>query len=227
MTELGLVTREKRAFLAILVAFVAFSWGSMECVAESPWLGVSVGMLTLEGDEAVESSEMFRISLGYEFTDAWSFECSLMSVPKLDVRYRNSPWGPIARADFEDTSAFGLSLDGLYHFHRAERFDPFLAVGLGFLQYADAPGSDEFNPSVRVGAGAQYHFSDSWAVRAEARAFVSGSDTEFNGTFDVGIVWRREPYAYGGILTGDLDSDRDGVTDKEETRRGTDPYEKD
>jgi opacity protein-like surface antigen len=208
----------------ILSSFLLFGSLNARGGEQSPWLGLSTGMLALEGDEAVESSSMVRLSLGYEFTEAWSLESSLMIVPTLDVRYRNSYGEKIPRAEFDETSAFGLSLDGLYHFHRAERFDPFLALGLGFLQFEEAPGSDEFNPSVRVGAGIQYHFSDAWAIRVEGRAFVAGTDTEINGTFDVGIVWRREPYSYDRALTGDLDSDGDGVTDKEETRRGTDPY---
>lgn len=220
--------RDSLVICLILATFLLSVANAAQAGSEqSPWLGLAGGVLTLEGDEAVESSAMVRLSLGYEFTEAWSLECSMMMVPTLDVRYRNSFGEKIPRAEFDETSAFGLSLDGLYHFHRAERFDPFLALGLGFLQFEEAPGSDEFNPSVRVGAGIQYHFSDSWAIRAEGRAFLAGTDTEVNSTLDIGIVWRREPYSYGKVITGDLDSDGDGVTDKEEARRGTDPYSAD
>jgi hypothetical protein len=213
--------------MAICVALLGvFRGTNCEAAQEegSVWIGLAAGMLLLEGDEPVESSEMVRLSLGYEFTEAWSLECSLMSVPKLDVRYRNSYDEKIPRADFEETSAYGLSLDGLYHFHRAQRLDPFIALGIGFLQYEDAPGDDDFDPSIRLGAGVLYHFSESWAIRAEGRALVAGLDTEVNATVDIGIVWRRKPYSYGRALTGDLDSDSDGVTDAEESRRGTDPY---
>lgn len=206
--------------------------------SEPRWyLSVSPGMLMLEGDEEVESGFQVTTRLGYDYSDWWSFEFSLMVAPKLDENMRfdlaNQQWvsrlEETAGPGVHDTWAVGLGLDGLFHFTRWERFDPYLTLGAGVTYYGEELQDGRTLMAFRFGAGFMYHFNDEWAVRADARCFAAGEDTDWNGTVDLGVRWT--PGARLGprirAVAGPLDSDGDGLLDAYELQIGTDPFNPD
>ena len=47
---------------------------------------------------------------------------------------------------FGDTYALNMAIDGLFHFTRWERLDPYLALGGGFTLYGDDINGETFDP---------------------------------------------------------------------------------
>lgn len=190
------------------------------------------GVYDYEGDEDVTDGFILSGRLGYDFTEMWSLEGVFTIAPSLDVNIRNSYGEKIPRADFDTTWGAGLALDGLFHFTRWERIDPYLALGGGFFKFGNEVNGKSLHAALRAGGGVMYHFNDMWAVRADARVMVLTSDgTEYNSMIDGGLVWTwgayvpPDPYASG--FDGKLDSDGDGLTDDEEAEYGTDPLNPD
>jgi OOP family OmpA-OmpF porin len=200
---------------------------------DHPWyFGGQIGVLKFEGDEEVEDGFVIGVGAGYDYSERWTFEGFLYLAPELDGNTRNSYGVKINRleekAGVTDTSAVGVGVDALLHVTRWERLDPYLALGAGVTVYDDNFGND-FDFAVRVGGGVMYHFNDEWAVRADARFFIAGDDTEANGLLTGGIVWTigAGVAPHLKVSGGILDSDGDGLPDTREAELGTDPYDPD
>ena len=104
-----------------------------------------------------------------------------------------------------------------------------MAAGAGFNYYEEDLGDGTLEPAIIAGGGMFYHFNDEWAMRGDYRQTIAGSDTEFDGLFTVGAVYRigvRVPVEYG-VTGGEIDSDGDGLIDSLEVQIGTDPYDPD
>ncbi len=209
-----------------------------EVPIEAKWyVSAGLGALSYEGDEELEDGLLGTIRLGYEYSEWWSFEGGLSVAPSLKENYRidQETQEKISRVDDlpwtgqYDTYAMGFSLDALFHFTRWERLDPYLTLGAGAIFYGEDIGGDQFDPAVRAGGGVMYHFNDEWAIRADGRTFLAGTDTEANAIFDAGILWRWGARIQPKIeaFGGQLDSDGEGLYDKEEEQIGTDPYNPD
>ncbi|MCE9614175.1 MAG: OmpA family protein [Lentisphaerae bacterium] len=223
------------------------AYGQQEVSLESPWyFSPSIGVIDFEGDNDFKDGFVLVGRLGYDYSETWGFELAANVAPQLDANTRNTqfdengkPLGldangnpiviSVPRTDVGDTYAAGLSLDGLFHFTRWERLDPFLSAGMGFFWYGDSSDGENFSPSVRVGGGVMYHFNDEWALRADARTFVSGNSTEAQGIFDAGIVWNWGAHVAPSFVAsgGPKDSDGDGLSDEDEAKWGTDPFDPD
>lgn len=207
----------------------------------------AIGFLNFEGDQPLDDGFLFDIRFGYDINEWWGLEGGLLIAPKLDEQfvtgdgahlfYREdgTPYYDYARRksqskgkdhDFGDASMFGLFGEGVFHFTRWERLDPFLAVGLGFNHYGkDVLDSGKTEFVLRGGAGVMYHFNDEWALRGDFRLLVDSDNTEFNNLLEVGVAWYWGAGGEPDIIatTGPADSDGDGLTDEYELRIGTDP----
>ena len=230
--------------LAVVSAAVVLSLPSGAAQAqgetghEALWyVSASLGQIQYEGDEQLEDGLLTTFRLGYDYSEAWSFEGGLAIAPELDENFRFdvptqarvSRLEESAGPGVHDTWAFGFSIDALYHFTRWERLDPFLAAGAGIMLYADDVDNGSSDASLRVGGGVMYHFNDRWAARADGRTFIAGEDTEANATIDAGVIWTwgaTVPPDYTAI-GGPTDSDGDGIPDDEEAEWGTDPFDPD
>ncbi|MCX7590516.1 MAG: OmpA family protein, partial [Kiritimatiellae bacterium] len=224
-----------------LCGWLATARGAGNVVEESGeakwYVSVSPGALVFEGDEEVESGFQLTTRLGYDYSDWWSFEASLMIAPRLDENKRfdleTGQWvsrlEETAGPGVHDTWALGLGVDGLFHFTRWERFWPYLTLGAGVTWYADELQDGRTAPALRLGCGFMYHFNDEWAVRGDLRTFPAGEDTDWNGTVDFGVRWT--PGARLGprlrAVGGPLDSDGDGLLDSYELQIKTDPFNPD
>ncbi|MBT3193427.1 MAG: OmpA family protein [Verrucomicrobia bacterium] len=203
---------------------------------EAKWYGsLGLGMIEYEGDEEVDDAYLGNLRLGYDYSEWWSFEGSLVIAPKIEGNFRNSHGRRINRLEestedgVEDTYGVGLALDALFHFTRWDRLDPFLSVGIGMMYYGDEIAGETFDVALRGGGGVMYHFNDEWAIRADGRAFLAGNDTEVNAIIDAGVVWTWGAGIAPKMVAvgGPLDSDGDRLPDTQEERIGTDPYDPD
>jgi outer membrane protein OmpA-like peptidoglycan-associated protein len=133
---------------------------------------------------------------------------------------------------FSSTHAVGVAIDGLFHFTRWERVDPYLAAGIGFLNVGEKTAAGSRSDSMfRGGGGIMYHINDGWAIRADYRGMIKGfgNSPSASSISDVGIMWFWEANVPVDLraTAGTDDSDGDGLTDREENEIGTNPYDPD
>ena len=226
---------------ALLAAATLTSF-SQEAKIENPdfgrwYISPGLGWYNAEGDEPLEDGMYFTIRLGYDYSEWWTFEGSFLIAPKLDEnlggtyygdadgvwREHEKPFSYASRhggeSEFGDTWMSQLYFDGLFHFSRFDRIDPYLTFGAGFAAYGeDVTGSGQVSANIRGGGGIMYHLSDAWSLRADTRVNIAGYNTEFNHTMDVGFVYRfsADRIADDPEIEVAIDTDGDGLTDDEE-----------
>ncbi|TAN37218.1 MAG: OmpA family protein [Verrucomicrobia bacterium] len=197
-------------------------------------LSGGAGMVKFEGNLPVRDSWFLSLKLGYDFSPRWTVEGGLDILPDLHKRSFNANDPNSQYALSHNTWAVRPSADVLLHLRNIKnmRFDPFLSAGGGLLLSPDDIGGGNAELFGEIGCGIFYHFNDEWALRADYRnAFVAGhSDLNVNPYIGIGATYRFgavPPAHYALLPGGDMDSDGDGLTDKEEIALGTDPYNPD
>ncbi len=217
--------------MAVVMAAVTVGRAAEDLFDRAPWSGSALlGGMLFEGDEEVKSGLSIGLRLGYTFNPWWEVEAGLDWAPVLRARtFTNSNRYQLK----DDTFGVRLGVDGLLHLRNQadQRIDPYLSFGAALMIYGEDMGETEDNidPIMMAGGGLQYHFNDEWAVRFDAKLAVAGADTEFNWILGLGVNYR-----FGAALPpapvlsgGDIDSDGDGLLDREEPVYGTDPYDPD
>lgn len=220
----------------LLSAWVAQAQVPVEKGDEAKWyFSPGIGVLHVEGDQAFEPGPQLAARIGYDqFEKLWSWEGSLLICPKMDANYYNdySTGTPVPTTKLgkDSISVTTLAFEGIYHFTRWDRVDPFLALGGALQFYSDEVNDKTVDPSVRYGVGIMYHFNDEWGLRADGRWHWTGSkNAEANSSIDVGMIWHWGAGVPPKFTAtgGPLDSDADGLPDADERRIGTDPFDPD
>jgi outer membrane protein OmpA-like peptidoglycan-associated protein len=224
--------------IAGVMSFAVVAAAQVESDNQPDWyVAPAIGLLLFEGDQEVENGMQLNVRVGRDVTEWWSLEGMILVAPSLDENFRLDYDGSVVsrlqeipgNEGVDSTSAFGLALEGIFHFTRWDRLDPFLAIGGGVTFYADDMAEGATEPAFRLGGGVIYHFNDEWALRADGRLLLAGKDTEANGQVDGSVVWtwgaRLDPSMRA--TGGPLDSDGDGLSDVRESELGTDPYDPD
>ncbi len=221
-----------------VVSLAVVARAQVESDNQANWyVAPSLGLLLFEGDQEVENGYQVNVRVGRDLTEWWSLEGMFLLAPSLDGNYsddfENGQRSRLEAVDGNDgvdsTSAIGLALEGIFHFTRWDRLDPFLAIGGGVTFYADDMAEGATEPAFRLGGGVIYHFNDEWALRADARLLLAGKDTEANSQLDGSVAWTWGAGIDPSMRAtgGPLDSDGDGLSDVRESELGTDPYDPD
>ncbi|HNX33773.1 MAG TPA: outer membrane beta-barrel protein [Kiritimatiellia bacterium] len=231
MKKFGLLT------VGLLGSFLCSNAENAKELADSPrwYVSPGVGMMFFEGNQPTDEGLNMVLRLGYDISDHWSAEVGGTWAPNI-----SGNGGADANNGVDNQSISGAFIDGMYHFNRFNRLDPYLTAGAGYVRSTDRVLNDGDEHSIggpRVGAGVMYHLNDNWSLRADGHAFMSvEDDCPFIYTADMGVVYRfgggrnsgGGEEAGAAALTGlPKDSDGDGLTDDEEAKLGTDPFNKD
>jgi outer membrane protein OmpA-like peptidoglycan-associated protein len=202
----------------LLCGFLAFSVTAEEMEESDPWsISVMGGVVDYEGDESVESADLFSFLLSYQLNERVRLEAGIHRLESVqeDWRFDVARGEAVSRleesAGVNETDGFGLSLESLWRIGKPSRFDPYVAVGVGLLEYDDRFDSSP-EASLRSGLGFLYHINDSFALRGDARVIMAGSDSEFNGYYSAGVMWTPS------LRRGVKDSDQDGLSNADERR---------
>ena len=221
--------------MALLVAGQSMA---QEEAIEARWnASLGVGAMKFEGDEELKDGFLLSGRLGYDFNEWWTFETTAIYAPELkeNMRFDDATGQEVSRLEeaagegIHDVSAFGLAFDGLFHFTRWERLDPYLSLGAGLIRYSEKIGKNNNDLSVRAGGGVLYHLNDEWAIRGDLRTYIAGDNTEANAIIDTAVVWTWGARVPSDIVAGGgpVDSDGDRLTDVREGELNTDPYDQD
>ncbi|NLB69118.1 MAG: OmpA family protein [Lentisphaerae bacterium] len=205
------------------------------------YISPGIGWMNFEGDEPLKDGAYLTIRLGYDYDEWWTFEGSFVFAPKLDenlggYNYKDDQgvWKAHARRYsyskgdkyFDDTWMMQIYGDGLYHFTRMDKLDPYLTFGAGITFYGKDVTGDNLSATLRAGGGFMYHLNDAWSLRIDTRVNLAGYNKEFNHSVDAGFVYRvtADMIKFDPELDVAIDSDGDGLTDYEELYiYGTDP----
>ncbi|HON47343.1 MAG TPA: outer membrane beta-barrel protein [Kiritimatiellia bacterium] len=241
----------KKVFgIVSVLALAAFVSVRANELGESPrwYVSPGVGGMFFEGNQPVDEGFNMLLRLGYDISEHWTVEGGVSWAPNITSNGRgSSDDGPNAGSGAWGSDGYvkgqsirGVFADGLYHFNRYNRLDPYLAAGFGYYRANDdvfCEGDERTIVGPRAGAGVMYHLNDRWSLRADVRAMMAIHETcEFIYTADAGVAYRFGGGAGGSeagagaaalVATGPKDSDGDGLTDEEEARLGTDPFNKD
>lgn len=221
--------------IAMIVAAAAYAGAERDLFEDAPWyFGFGPGYVHYEGNEPVNPGPYLAFRLGYDYSSFFSLEGGLDIMPSLDATTATaSRKNPLIEAGKNGTSAEALKLDAMFHLRNTKNlhWDPYLSVGGYTIYYNDDIGQSRPEFALNGGVGLAYHVNDAWAVRGDWRSALTTTDSnhEFNQfvTLTLDYRWGAEVKPVFSVSGGDIDSDGDGLTDKEEAQIGTDPFNPD
>ena len=221
------------AALALSCATGAATASSDDLFARAPWYATAgLNWYQTEGDWEMEPGIGLFGKVGYSLNAWWALEGTLNVMPSLSARSAD-------KLNVEpldgSTSAVRLGFDALLHLRPSHnrRFDPFLRLGPAVTFYGDELANGKTQLGLFAGAGMFYHFNDSWALRGDVAIGVQGKQSESPALVELGVSYRFgaqkvvPPEFLVGVGAGDVDSDGDGLFDRDEILLGTDPFNPD
>ncbi len=197
----------------ICLLFLSLAVSAQEAPSAASWsLKPGVDALFFEGKTGDEVPAALSLAVSYQLSDSWTADLSGLLVP-----YKTVPSPEVG---------YGGAAELLYHLTRFDRIDPYFACGAGFY---DVSGT---HVGPRVGFGVRYHLTEQFACRMDTRVTLSAEDGSMLYqvglglcyTFDGAPATRQQPTR---LPDGSLDSDGDGLSDTDESMRGTDPFNAD
>jgi outer membrane protein OmpA-like peptidoglycan-associated protein/outer membrane protein W len=179
----------KKVMMACMLACSA-AWLANAQQSESDrgrwYVTPGVGMMMFDGPTD-NSPVFFSLSLGYDLTDYFSVEASMMYAPVHD-----------ARTGVRGDQSAGPTLDLLYHPFGKDlgRWDPYLTAGLAYW-FSDGYLFPEHYRHVlvpRVGVGVAYHLTDDLSLRLEGKTGFPVTATDIDDcwitTAELGLLYR-------------------------------------
>jgi len=175
-----------------------------------------IGGYTFEGNEDMDNSLALGLRAGYNFTRYIGIEGFAHWVPTQIKGTGQS----------EKMSFYGYGIEGLFHFLPNGKFVPFAAVGVGGVHYTTSyenTTEDKTNKiALDYGLGVKYFLTENIALRGDVRHVIPFSDNHNNLLYTVGLTFafggaaKKEARAVEPAAPVELDSDKDGVLDKDD-----------
>ena len=128
----------------------------------------------------LETSPIFGIRAGYNFTENWGAEARFGYV-HAESRSPNYP----------EADVYSYGIDALYHFNVTPNFVPFLAAGIGGMHHEFPAEGLGYYPeyAVNYGAGIKYFLTDSIALRGDVRHVILPDDELNNLEYTAGVTF--------------------------------------
>lgn len=190
--------------LGLLALGFATNAAADQEVDYSGWsVGLGGGAILFEGDEELNSTDLYNLTVGYDFDERWTLEGGISYMPYAKASSRDYlPPYPASgfRVDGGSTWGLRLSADLLYHLisNPASSFDPFVGLTAGAAYYGDEMRSGQhWDGFYGVGAGATYWLTKGLGIRGDYKLIVAGNDTELNQIFLLSLTysWGRRAKA--------------------------------
>lgn len=169
----------RHAFPGLLLLAISAP-GFAANVAEGYTLTPFVGGYSFDDDQNLETSPVFGLRGGYNFTERWTAELAASYV-LAESELPNYP----------ETDAYSYGIDALYHFNPSGTWVPFLVAGVGASnQYRPAAGqTDNSDWTYNIGGGLKYFLSDAVALRGDIRDVMLPEDSRTNWEYSIGVTF--------------------------------------
>lgn len=223
------------ALLALSAATSSVFAAGDDLFARAPWFGtLGVSYYLPEGDVEFDENFGFNAKIGYSLNSWWDVEAGVDYMPVLSAKAASELNRPEFALD-DDIWCLRLGLDALLHLRAVanRRIDPFLRAGTALNLFPEDMENGKNQLGFYAGGGLFYHFNDSWALRGDLVVGPQGDNWEFTALAQLGVSYRFgaekivAPVFQVAAGPGDVDSDGDGLFDKDEAVIGTDPYNPD
>ncbi|NLW03820.1 MAG: OmpA family protein [Pseudomonadaceae bacterium] len=196
----------KRLFFASLVVASSITLAQAQ-PATGFTLAPSVGYYNFDSDRGVKDEVAYSLGLGYQFSNPWAVEFVY-----LNANSENKA----TRADI-DVDQFRV--DALYHLTSGSKLTPYLAAGVGIIDFSAGPN----NAIVNAGVGVKYAFNDLVSLRGDFRLIDDVEDSEIDTVTTLGLhflfgtkatpVTKPAPVEAAPLVIVAVDTDNDGVVD--------------
>jgi OOP family OmpA-OmpF porin len=205
-----------KSFVAAAMAST-LTFGAASVLAEDYKSGFTftpgLGYYLFDGDSNIDDDSLFSLAVGYQFNNPWAVELLYLNA---DSESDNPFIGDV------DVDQFRL--DGLYHFSRSGDWQPYLAGGIGDIDYeASRVNFDDNDTILNFGGGIKYHLSDVASLRPDVRLIHGLEESTMDVAFTLGLsfllgggsssspsVKKPEPVP---VVEAPADVDNDGVID--------------
>ncbi len=173
-----------------------------------------LGYYLFDSDSDIDDDTLYSIAAGYQFNNPWAIELLYLNA---DSESDNPFIGDI------DVDQFRL--DGLYHFSRSGNWQPYLAGGIGDIEYdATDFNVDDNDTILNFGGGFKYHLSDVASLRPDVRLIHGIEESSLDVAFTLGLSFLlgatntpsasvKKPDPIEPVIAGPADADNDGVID--------------
>jgi len=175
---------------------------------------LGAGKYLTDSDRGLDNGTVREIGLGYIIDKHWAVEAVYTDIDSL-----TNDGGASVEADM-------YRLDGLYHFDRNGHWTPYLAAGIGEINFEPVGSADSDETIINFGGGVKYAITKAASLRADVRAIYGDEDSDLDTLATLGLT-----YVFGNSSASapapaepepaPLDSDGDGVTDDMDKCPGT------
>lgn len=165
------------------------------------------GKYATDSSRDLDDGTATEIGLGYIIDKHWAIEAIYSEMHGIDSDSTGS-----------DVDVDMFRLDALYHFdQRNGHWTPYLAAGIGELDFDVSGGSDDDETALNFGGGVKYAITKAASLRADIRAVYGDEDSDLDTLATLGVT-----YVLGAqSAAGPSDADGDGVLDENDKCPGT------
>jgi len=184
------------AFAAVCLILLMVATASAEVRGQAVTLSPMIGYQWFDSSLDLDDNPVYGLALGYNATKNWALE--------LDARYAPTE---VEQSGGSDVDVWTVTGNVLYHFMPEQALVPYLAVGIGGLQYnIDGTGKDDEDFIANWGGGIKLAVANNVDLRLDLRHTVDfrtdnrgrdenrGSDVENNFAATFGLHFQ-----FGGV----------------------------
>lgn len=159
--------------------------------ADRFYFGAGVGGMRIHRPHSPKPGSPIRsvqpyliLRVGYDFADSpWSVEgYGMLGHVKSSTRVGG-----------DGENILGAGLEALYHFDRYAAFDPYIALGAGYLRFSgnkDWQDAEQSHVFAQAGVGAFWHLTENFSLRGDIRYHVALADDYIAyTTADLGVTY--------------------------------------
>jgi OOP family OmpA-OmpF porin len=131
-----------------------------------------IGGYTFEGKQHLDTSLIYGLRGGYNYTKNFGVEALFDYVKADSTRGGN------------DVSMYRYGAEMLYHFFPDNKFVPYVAAGLGGINF-DGKGADKHGKvAFDYGVGAKYFLTENFALRGDVRHLIYNPNDKANNNLE-------------------------------------------
>lgn len=213
------------ALMALAVGYSGVTHAEHSGFSVTPGIGL-INFDSKRLDADLDDAVLGSLGIGYKFNSPWQWEL-VYAVGETENETTST-----------DIDYQSLHLDALYHFNEDSSINPYLAIGVGHVEFdVDGASSNIEESDINFGGGIKWTFNDLLALRTDVRGFDSFDDEDLDVVYTLGLQFlfggsssshshseASEPVRIAPQPIADVaesDSDGDGVADSADRCRAT------